>query len=70
MSDQEIAVFCRDEYDPMIGARGLPGYIQARLEPIIVNSLLGGSAGGPMIVTWDKARGGFQVGATAQEKAA
>jgi len=35
-----IANFCRDHYDPIRGARGLPGYIRANLRPILVNYIL------------------------------
>lgn len=36
----DVKAFCQSKYDPTSGARGLPGYLQANLEPIIVNSLL------------------------------
>jgi ATP-dependent Clp protease ATP-binding subunit ClpB len=39
-SDAAIHDFCVDQYDPRFGARGLPGFIKANLEPIIVNTLL------------------------------
>lgn len=35
-----IGNFCRDHYDLVRGARGLPGYIKANLRPIIVNYIL------------------------------
>jgi ATP-dependent Clp protease ATP-binding subunit ClpB len=35
-----IAAFCADQYDPMVGARGLPGFITANLEPFIVDQIL------------------------------
>jgi ATP-dependent Clp protease ATP-binding subunit ClpB len=40
VTPQDVKAFCEAKYDPTSGARGLPGYIQANLEPIIVNSLL------------------------------
>jgi ATP-dependent Clp protease ATP-binding subunit ClpB len=40
ITPQDVKAFCEAKYDPTSGARGLPGYIQAHLEPIIVNSLL------------------------------
>jgi ATP-dependent Clp protease ATP-binding subunit ClpB len=40
VTPQDVAAFCQAKYDPTSGARGLPGYLQANLEPIIVNSLL------------------------------
>lgn len=39
-NDNVIASFCRDQYDPKIGARGLPGFITANLEPHLVNAIL------------------------------
>lgn len=40
MGDEALKLFCRDHYNPMIGARGLPGYIQATLEPVVVNAII------------------------------
>ena len=40
VTPQDVKSFCQSKYDPTSGARGLPGYLQANLEPIIVNSLL------------------------------
>jgi ATP-dependent Clp protease ATP-binding subunit ClpB len=40
VTPQDVTAFCQSKYDPTSGARGLPGYLQANLEPIIVNSLL------------------------------
>jgi ATP-dependent Clp protease ATP-binding subunit ClpB len=40
VTPQDVKAFCQAKYDPTSGARGLPGYLQANLEPIIVNSLL------------------------------
>ena len=37
---QDLKAFCKAHYDPAIGARGLPGFIQANIEPLIVNSLI------------------------------
>ena len=39
-SAQVIHDFCVDQYDPVYGARGLPGFITANLEPSIVNAIL------------------------------
>ena len=44
VSEEDLKAFCKDHYDPAIGARGLPGFIQANLEPIIVNLILETSA--------------------------
>lgn len=40
ITEENLVKFCRDHYDPMIGARGLPGYIQTTLEPVIVNTII------------------------------
>ena len=40
IDDQSISAFCKDHYDVIRGARGLPGYIKATLRPVIVNYLL------------------------------
>jgi ATP-dependent Clp protease ATP-binding subunit ClpB len=40
IDDQSLETFCGNLYDPTIGARGLPGYIRANIEPVIVNSLI------------------------------
>ena len=40
VTPQDVKAFCQSKYDPTSGARGLPGYLQANLEPVIVNSLL------------------------------
>ena len=40
MSDVCISNFCRDHYDVIRGARGLPGYIKANMRPVIVNYIL------------------------------
>jgi len=40
VSDACIHNFCRDHYDPVRGARGLPGYIKTNLRPVMVNHIL------------------------------
>ena len=40
ITDDDISNFCKDHYDVIRGARGLPGYIKANLRPIIVNHIL------------------------------
>ena len=40
LDDQTLKAFCAKRYDPKMGARGLPGVIQARLKPEIVNTIL------------------------------
>jgi ATP-dependent Clp protease ATP-binding subunit ClpB len=47
LPDDDLKAFCAQRYDAKMGARGLPGFIQANLEPIIVNRILetNGAAG-------------------------
>jgi ATP-dependent Clp protease ATP-binding subunit ClpB len=40
LHDDDLKAFCAQRYDAKMGARGLPGFIQANLEPIIVNRIL------------------------------
>lgn len=40
IDDESLSAFCEALYDPAIGARGLPGYIRANIEPTIVNGLI------------------------------
>jgi ATP-dependent Clp protease ATP-binding subunit ClpB len=39
-TDEQLDLFCRSQYNPKLGARGLPGFLQTHLEPKIVNTLL------------------------------
>ena len=40
VADECISHFCKDHYDLVRGARGLPGYIKANIRPIVVNYIL------------------------------
>ena len=40
MNDEQIHNFCVDQYDPIRGARGLPGFIKAHLRPKLVDVML------------------------------
>ncbi len=40
MADEEINKFVEATYDPTTGARGIPGMISAKLEPLIVDTIL------------------------------
>jgi ATP-dependent Clp protease ATP-binding subunit ClpB len=42
VSEADLKAFCQARYNPAIGARGLPGFIQTTVEPIIVNMILDG----------------------------
>ena len=62
MEDESLKVFCEVKYDPKKGARGLPGIIQARLKPVIVNTILNApSAKGVFTVEFDKGTQEFAV---------
>jgi ATP-dependent Clp protease ATP-binding subunit ClpA len=52
MPDAACRAFCEDQYDPKIGARGLPGFITAVLEPELADHILSD----------DDVRGTAQVG--------
>lgn len=45
MDQAVIDAFCADRYDATEGARGLPGYITALLEPVLAGRVLDGGAG-------------------------
>ena len=45
IKDSCISLFCKDHYDLIRGARGLPGYIKANIRPIMVNYILGNPDG-------------------------
>jgi ATP-dependent Clp protease ATP-binding subunit ClpA len=71
ISDKSLKAFCRDHYDPKIGARGLPGYIQANLEPTIVNTILDTpDASGTMIVEYNEATKAFDISMNIKESLA
>lgn len=40
MEPDQIAAFCKDRYDPAVGARGLPGFLTATFEPLVANTIL------------------------------
>lgn len=61
-STETISNFCKDHYDVVRGARGLPGYIKANLRPIIVNHLLSNpNDKGTFIITYNKETKVFEV---------
>ena len=54
ISPEELRSFCKDQYDPSSGARGLPGFIQANLEPVIADIVLeNNDLTGRLNVTYD-----------------
>lgn len=55
MSDREIEEFCKDQYDPIKGARGLPGFIKAHLRPKLVDEMLHNNSERPAFwICYDK----------------
>lgn len=62
ISPEHIAAFCRDLYDPTVGARGLPGFLSANLEPMLVNAILENpEIQGTAVVTYDETTKHFKV---------
>lgn len=62
--EDDLKAFCRDHYDPAIGARGLPGFIQANIEPIIVNMILESDKRGKLDLAYNPKRQAFEIKAT------
>lgn len=40
MSESDIQRLANEQYDPKIGARGLPGFIETNIEPLLVNKFI------------------------------
>jgi|JI10StandDraft_1071094.scaffolds.fasta_scaffold12578_10 ATP-dependent Clp protease ATP-binding subunit ClpB len=59
IGESDLKAFCKDHYDPAIGARGLPGIIQTSVEPMIVNQILDSSKRGPITISYNAKKGGF-----------
>lgn len=60
--DASIAAFCHDQYKPMTGARGLPGYLKANLEPILAELALDRpDFSGTVTVCYNEERHGFDT---------
>ena len=59
--DADLKAFCKAHYDPAIGARGLPGFIQANVEPIIVNLILDSTRRGTLTLAYDPASARFEL---------
>jgi ATP-dependent Clp protease ATP-binding subunit ClpB len=69
LPDADLKAFCKAHYDPAIGARGLPGYIQTNVEPIIVNRILDGAGSKSLTLTFDEKTRAFALNETASLKA-
>jgi ATP-dependent Clp protease ATP-binding subunit ClpB len=62
MADSELKAFCAAKYDPAIGARGLPGFIESTIEPKIARSILENpDLHGKMLVRFDVASDSFVI---------
>lgn len=59
--EADLKAFCKDHYDPAIGARGLPGFIQANIEPIIVNMILESDKRGKLDLAYNPKRQAFEI---------
>jgi len=59
--DADLKAFCKAHYDPAIGARGLPGFIQANIEPIIVNMILDSDKRGKLELAYNPKRAVFEI---------
>jgi ATP-dependent Clp protease ATP-binding subunit ClpB len=62
ISTEAVKAFCADHYDPRVGARGLPGYIQAKLEPMIVDRILAlPNSHGTFKIDYDRSKRSFDL---------
>jgi ATP-dependent Clp protease ATP-binding subunit ClpA len=61
IEEPQLKAFCIDRYDPTAGARGLPGFIQANLEPVIANIVLEGGPTGTLNVSYNKTTKKFET---------
>jgi ATP-dependent Clp protease ATP-binding subunit ClpB len=59
--EADLKAFCKGHYDPAIGARGLPGFIQANIEPLIVNRILDSAQRGTLGLSYDEASRKFEL---------
>ena len=60
-AEADLKAFCKAHYDPAIGARGLPGFIQANIEPIIVNMILDSDKRGKLELAYNPKRAVFEI---------
>lgn len=61
VAEADLKAFCKGHYDPAIGARGLPGFIQANIEPIIVNMILDSDKRGKLELAYNPKRAAFEI---------
>ena len=61
VTDADLKAFCKGHYDPAIGARGLPGFIQANIEPIVVNMILESDKRGSVNLVYNSKKAVFEL---------
>ncbi len=61
VTDADLKAFCKGHYDPAIGARGLPGFIQANIEPIVVNMILESDKRGNVNLSYNAKKAVFEL---------
>jgi ATP-dependent Clp protease ATP-binding subunit ClpB len=61
VTEADLKAFCKAHYDPAIGARGLPGFIQANIEPIIVNMILDSDKRGDIKLNYNAKKAAFEL---------
>ena len=61
VADGVITSFCEDRFDARYGARGLPGFITATLEPKIVRAILDGKTSGTVDIGYDRTSRSFSA---------
>lgn len=61
VAETDLKAFCKGHYDPAIGARGLPGFIQTNIEPIIVNMILESDKRGKLDLVYNPKRAAFEI---------
>jgi ATP-dependent Clp protease ATP-binding subunit ClpB len=64
VSEADLKAFCKGHYDPAIGARGLPGFIQANIEPIVVNMILESDKRGSVSLSYNAKKAMFELKST------
>ncbi len=61
VTESDLKAFCKAHYDPAIGARGLPGFIQANIEPIVVNMILDSDNRGSVNLGYNSKKAVFEL---------
>ncbi len=62
MSDASLAAICKDHYQPVNGARGIPGYFATQIHPVVARTMLQvEQAQGVMRIEYDSAKKALQI---------